>query len=499
MVCSYGDKYDVEAIKRHKLNTKIIFNKDGTLNSTIYQGLKIKEARKKILIDLKEKGLIMDQKSIKHSVNVHDKCGIEIEFIPTEQWFIKILDKKKELIKQGKKIKWHPQYMFKRYENWINGLDWDWSISRERHFGIPIPVWHCKDCKKIIAAEEKELPVDPIQTKKLCPQCKKLLQPEEKVLDTWATSSLTPQIASSLVGNKIKLPFSLRPQAHDIIRTWAFYTIVKSLYHENQIPWENITISGFVTLQGEKMGKSKGNGISPQEVIGTYGADAMRYWAATSTLGEDLDYQEKDLVTGKKFITKILNAANFIFTNFELPKKEPKILETDRLFLTQLNKTINAATEAFEEYQYSKAKQEAESFFWKSFADNYLEIIKGRIYNGTDEEKASARWTLYQSFLAILKMMAPITPFITEELYDKYFKNHEKKHSIHNESWPIPLKVKSSKSDDETWNKIIEVLTFVRSEKSKSQKSMKAEIILSISDADQKTLKSILSDLKAVT
>src|SRR3989338_6176757 len=213
MVCSYGDKYDVEAIKRHKLNTKIIFNKDGTLNSTIYQGLKIKEARKKILIDLKEKGLIMDQKSIKHSVNVHDKCGIEIEFIPTEQWFIKILDKKKELIKQGKKIKWHPQYMFKRYENWINGLDWDWSISRERHFGIPIPVWHCQKCTQIILADEKELPVDPLGKTKKCPTCKTESTPEEKVLDTWATSSLSPFIVESIVGKKL-VPFSLRPEAH---------------------------------------------------------------------------------------------------------------------------------------------------------------------------------------------------------------------------------------------------------------------------------------------
>ena len=498
MICSYGDKYDVDAIKRHKLEPKVVLNKDGTLNSVKYSGIKIKEARSRILKDLKEANLILDQKQIKHTVNVHDKCGTPIEFIPTEQWFIKILDKKAELIKQGKKIIWHPQHMFKRYENWIKGLEWDWSISRERHFGIPIPVWKCPKCKEILLAEEKELPIDPLQVKKQCKTCKIQAEPEEKVLDTWATSSLTPQIASSLVNNKIKLPYSLRPQAHDIIRTWAFYTIVKSLYHEKQIPWENISISGFVTLGGEKMSKSKGIVISPREVLNNYGADALRYWASGSKLGEDLDYQEKDLVTGKKFVTKILNAANFIFMNLELPKKAPKLHETDRLLLAQLNKTIEACTSAFEQYNYSQAKKEADQFFWKTFADNYLEIVKYRVYQGNTEEKASASYTLYQTFLAILKLMAPITPYITEEIYQTHFKKNEKQKSIHLESWPLAFKIKESKDDEKIWNKLLEIVSYVRFEKSKAQKSMKAEIILTIPKEDQKLISNVVADLKAV-
>lgn len=323
MICSYGDRFDVDAINRHKLEPRLIFTKDGKLNETAYflKDLTIKQARKKILEELDKRDLITEQKKVEHTVNIHDKCGTAIEFLPTEQWFIKILDKKKQLIAQGKKINWYPKYMYKRYENWVKGLEWDWSISRDRHFGIPIPAWHCKQCDEIIIAEEKELPIDPTNKDKTCPTCKHKAEPETKVLDTWATSSLTPQIAASLVKNKVKIPYALRPQGHDIIRTWAFYTITKSFLHENKLPWEDIAISGFVTLKGEKMSKSKGNVIKPQEVMDNYGSDAIRYWAASSKLGEDLDYQEKDVVTGKKFVTKILNAANFVFMNIKPAKK----------------------------------------------------------------------------------------------------------------------------------------------------------------------------------
>ncbi len=503
MICSYGDKFDVDAINRHKLQPRIILNQNGTLNEKagFLQGLKIKEARNKILQELENNNLITEKKQISHNVNAHDKCGTEIEFIPTAQWFIKILDKKSELIKQGKKIKWYPEYMFKRYENWVKGLEWDWNISRDRHFGIPIPAWQCEKCQTIIVADKKELPIDPMQIKKKCPKCKtdSHVTPETKVLDTWATSSLTPKIASSLIDNKITIPYSLRPQAHDIIRTWAFYTITKSYLHENKLPWENIVISGFVTLGGEKMSKSKGNSIKPQEIIDKYGADAIRYWAASSKLGEDLEYQEKDVVTGKKFATKILNATNFVFMNLEYQKIQPKLQETDRLFLIQLNKIISQATQAFENYNYSQAKQITDSFFWQVFADNYLEIVKNRVYNGNKEEKDSAFYTLYHSLLTILKLIAPITPYITEELYQTYFVKHEKNRSIHLEKWPEKFKIKSQKQDSEKWNRLLEIITKVRQEKSIAKKSMKAEIIITISKEDKKLLDILLDDLKAVT
>jgi len=508
MCCTFGDQTDMEWQKAYNLPIKIAITETGELNELAgkFKGLKIKDARKIIIKELKEAGLLKSQKPIKHTVNVHERCGTEIEFIKSKQWFVKYLDLKKDMLKWGQEFKWHPEYMQHRYNNWVNGLQWDWLISNQRYFGVAFPVWYCSKCENPILADESQLPIDPeVDSPKIkeCPKCKnKTFIPDKDVLNTWFTSSMTPQIAIQLIKNPViqkKLfPMDLRPQAHDIISFWLFNTNVKSHLHYNQAPWKNIAVSGFVTIGGEKMSKSKGIIIRPQEVIEKYGADSIRYWAASSKLGEDFDYQEKDVITGKKFVTKILNAANFIFQNFEHPKKEPKLLETDRLFLSQLNKTIKNSTEAFENYQYSKAKLEIDTFFWKTFADNYLEIVKNRIYHGTEEEKASARYTLYVSFLAILKMMAPITPYITEELYDIYFKSKEKQKSIHLESWPLPFKIRSSKNDDSIWNKLIEVISFVRQKKSEAKKSMKAEIIMSISKEYHTNLKEVLSDLKSV-
>jgi valyl-tRNA synthetase len=503
MVCSYGDKYDVEAINKNKLAPRIIFNKDGTLNLDLYKGMKIKEARKKILEDLNAKNLIKDQKQISHVVNVHDKCGTDIEFLPTEQWFIKILDKKKNLIEQGKKINWHPEHMFKRYENWVKGLEWDWNISRDRHFGVPIPAWRCENCNEIILAEEKELPVDPLQDKKKCPKCKKEAKGEEKVLDTWATSSLTPQIVSSLSKGKVNIPLSLRPQAHDIIRTWAFYTIVKSYLHSKEIPWKDIMVSGFVTMKGEKMSKSKGNVVDPSQVLSQYGADALRFWAAGSNLGEDVDYQENELVAGKRFITKLLNASNFVFMNLEGYKKEkPKQLQPiDKIFLDKLFEMVNNATKAFSEYEYAKAKYEIETFFWKMFCDNYLEIVKKRVYKGEGDEKLSAQYTLYTSLLTILKLISPITPFITEEIYQTHFRKLEKDKSMHISKWPEVYvnDLNDAKYEKVFWEGIIEVISKVRQEKTLAKKPMNAEIILTLPAQYNQVLSFVLEDIRAVT
>ncbi|MDP4039706.1 MAG: valine--tRNA ligase [Candidatus Pacearchaeota archaeon] len=499
MVCSYGDKYDVEAVKKHKLNQKIIITKDGKLNTPLYEGLSIKEAREKTLEDLKNSDLIIKQEKIKHSVNVYEKSSKEIEFLPTTQWFIKILDKKQELLKQGKKIKWNPKHMQKRYENWIRGLEWDWSISRERHFGVPIPAWHCLQCDKILLAEKSELPIDPTEKKKICETCKSEAIPETKVLDTWATSSLTPQIASSLTNNKVTIPYSLRPQGHDIIRTWAFYTIVQALYHENKIPWKNINISGFVTLGKEKMSKSKGNVIKPQITLEEYGADALRYWAASSKLGENMDYQEKDIITGKKFLTKILNASNFVFINLNLPNRKPALEETDRIFLSELNRLIESVNSNFKNYNYFSVKLESEKFFWQTFADNYLEIIKNRMYQGNKKEKESASHTLYISLLTILKLFAPITPFITEEIYQTHFKKYEKDESIHLSKWPNKIQINNKKSDHLVWKTILDIISKVRQKKSEAQKSMKTPIILTLTKQEKLILKPVLKDLIAVT
>jgi valyl-tRNA synthetase len=496
MVCSYGDKYDVESINKHKLEPKLVLEKDGTLNHEDYKGMKVKGARKQILLDLEKAKLIKKQEDIAHAVNTHDKCGCEIEFITTEQWFIKLLDKKKKLIEQGKKVKWYPEFMFKRYENWVEGLSWDWSISRERHFGVPLPVWEC-ECGETILPDEKELPVDPLQTKKTCPKCGKQAKGEERVLDTWATSSLTPQIVSNLANGKIKIPLSLRPQAHDIIRTWTFYTIVKSLMHENKIPWNEIMVSGYVTLGGEKMSKSKGTGIQPEKILKEYGADSLRFWAAGSSLGNDLDYQEKDLVTGKKFITKIWNASRFVFMNLgDYNGQEPgKLMKVDDLFLRKLNVLIKEVTKNFEKYEYSKAKSLVEDFFWHDFCDNYLEIVKKRIYQNKTG-KISAQYTLYKSLLSLLKMIAPIMPFITEKIYQDYYLEDEKNESIHVSKWP-EFEIGESKQDV-SFELLVQLLVKIRQEKTNAKKSMNTECIVTIDKKEKEKLSEMLEDLKDV-
>jgi valyl-tRNA synthetase len=506
MCCTFGDQTDMEWQKAHNLPIKIAITEDGKMTDIAekYKGLIIKAARKEIIKDLKESGLLNSQKPIKHFVNVHERCGTEIEFVKSKQWFVRYLDIKEDLLKWGNELKWHPDYMKHRYENWVKGLQWDWLISNQRYFGVPFPVWYCKKCGEPILAEESQLPVDPEKDKpkSVCKSCKfKEFVPEMDVLNTWFTSSMTPQIATSLMGKEMQkklFPMDLRPQAHDIITFWLFNTMVKSRLHFNKNPWKNTIISGFVTLGGQKMSKSKGNIIRPQEVMDKYGADAIRYWASSSKLGEDIDYQEKDVVTGKKFATKILNATNFVFMNLKYQKSVPKLHETDRLFLSELNKIIENATRSFDEYNYSRAKLESDSFFWKVLCDNYLEIVKNRVYNGSEEEKASAYYTLYHSLLTILKLMAPFTPYITEEIYQTHFVKNEKAKSVHIESWPVPFKVKSSKSDAEVWNKFLEIITQVRQAKSTAQKSMKAEIILTLSKGDHKLISAVLDDLRSV-
>ena len=513
MVCTFGDQEDVEKYKTYKLPLRELITKDGKLNSLAgkYQGMKIKEAREEIIKDLKKKGLLVKQEKITHVVNTHERCGTEIEFLPHKQWFIKYLDIKNDLIKWGGKIKWHPSYMQHRYTNWVKGLKWDWCISRQIPFGIPFPVWYCEKCGEVILANEKDLPVDPIEDKpsiKKCGKCghEKFI-PETDIINTWATSSLTPQIVKEkLKGTKIyskikDKPMSIRRNGHDIITFWDFNTVVKSQLHFGHSPWKELFINGWILdKNGKKMSKSKGNAISPQEIIDEWGADALRYLSATSKLGEDLNFPEKELVAGKKFITKLVNASKFVFMNLEnYDGKKPKRLEkVDELFLNELNKVVEKATNYFDKYEYSHAKSETEQFFWKIFCDNYLEIVKKRIYNEKGDKKKSAQYTLYQSLLTILKLMAPITPFITEEIYQEYFRKIEKDKSIHISLWPSPPSHPNRKDETKTFDLILNVLARVRQEKTKAKKPMNAECVLMLDKKDKENLKDVLDDLKDV-
>ncbi len=508
MCCTFGDQTDMEWQKAYNLPIKIAITEDGKMTSAgKYEGMKIKDARKEIIEDLKKNNLFVCQTPIKHFVNVHERCGTEIEFIKSKQWFVKYLDLKKNLLKWGAELNWHPEYMKTRYDNWVKGLQWDWLVSNQRYFGVPFPVWYCGDCDEVILAEEKQLPVDPMKdVPNKCPKChSKNIIPEKDVLNTWFTSSMSPQIATQLVNDKKiqgrLFPMNLRPQAHEIISFWLFNTLLKSRLHFGKNPWKDVAISGFVTLKGEKMSKSKGNVIEPQDVIEKYGADSLRYWAASSKLGEDFDYQEKDLITGKKLVNKLLNASRFIFMNMKNynGKKPKKILETDRIFLSRLNELIEKTTKNFEEYEYSKVKSDIENFFWKDFADNYLEIIKNRVYGDNKDEKESALYSVYHALLVMLKIFAPIIPFITEEIYQEHYKKYEKDRSIHVSEWPSSIKILEKKDDEKTYNLLINIIGKVRQEKSREKKSMKSQIILTIEKKDKDILKEFLKDLTAVT
>ena len=509
--CTFGDMDDAEWIEKFKIQPIEIMDKDGTLNEKAgkYQGLNSKQARKAIIEDLQKAGLIQKIEPIKHVVNTHERCDTEIEILMTDQWFIKYLDLKQQFLKQGSKLNWYPKHMKNRYDNWVKGLKYDWCISRQRYFGIPFPVWYCKKCNEIILADESQLPVDPLtdKPKDPCPKCKSTsFEPEKDILDTWATSSLTPQIVASLFPKLYKklYPMNLRPQAHDIISFWLFNTVVKSYLHNKINPFEDVVISGWaLDPKGKKMSKSKGNIIEPQEMIQKYSADCLRFWAASSKLGEDLPFQEKELVAAQRLTTKLWNASKFSFSHLENYKlQKPKKLEIlDLWLLIKLNQLVKSSTDAFDKYEYSRTKIETENFFWNIFCDYYLEIIKDRLYNSNkrgQQQKISAQYTLHYSLLTILKLLAPITPFITEEVYQHYYAKKEKCKSIHISSWPEYDPKLINKKAEKIGDKTIQLISEVRKFKSKNNKSLKTPVLLTL-DKQDKDLESILEDLKAVT
>ncbi|MBM3247608.1 valine--tRNA ligase, partial [Candidatus Pacearchaeota archaeon] len=508
MCCTFGDQTDMEWQKAFNLEIKEAIDVSGRLTSICgkYAGMKIHEARKAIIEDLKSNNLLVEQKPIEHEVKVHERCGTEIEFIKSKQWFVKYLDLREKMLDWGKELKWYPEHMYNRYSGWVKGLQWDWLISRQRFFGVPFPVWYCKKCGETILADEKQLPIDPLKSspKKKCKCGSSDFEPEKDILDTWFTSSMTPRLSAELfskeVQNKI-FPMSLRPQASEIITFWLFNTVVKSNLHYGKKPFKDVAVSGFVTLGGQKMAKSRGNIIEPQVVLEKYSADALRYWAASSKLGEDVEYQEKEIVAGTRFVNKLFNATKFVFVNLgDYKNKTPKKFEkTDLLFLAELNNLIKEATQNFEQYNYSQARFLVDKFFWQMLCDNYLEIVKNRVYNGTEEEKESARYVLYNSLLTIIKLMAPITPFITEEIYQEYFKKNEKDKSIHLSSWPTEFKIKVKENEEKIFDRLVEILEAVRRAKSEAKKSMKAEVILTLTSLDTELLGECVEDLVAVS
>jgi valyl-tRNA synthetase len=504
--CTFGDMDDVEWLERYKIPAIEIMGKDGRLNELAgkYKGMNSNEARSAIIDDMKAENRIEKIDKITHVVNTHERCATPIEILMTEQWFIRYLDLKKRFLQAGREMKWFPPYMRSRLENWIKGLKWDWNVSRQRSFGVPIPVWFCEKCREVALPDELDLPVDPTidKPRHACKCGSRSFRGDPDVLDTWATSSMTPQIAASLFPQAYArlYPMSLRPQAHDIISFWLFNTMVKSQMHNNTNPWKDIMISGWaLDPSGKKMSKSKGNVIEPQVLMEKYGADALRFWAAGSKLGEDLAYMEKDFVTGSKFVTKLWNASKFALMHLQdyTPKKPEKFSEVDKWMLTKISNIIKVSTASFEKYEYSRAKAEIENFFWHTFCDYYLEIVKDRLYNpvGYEEwEIDSARYTLYYVLLSVLKIIAPITPHITEEIYQHYFRRTEGHKSIHVSQWPEFDASLVSKKAEKAGDMAADVIAAIR--KYKSANSLPMNAPLSYVTIDTNAVRPVLKDIE---
>ncbi len=492
--------------------------------------------------------LLRKQEKITRAVKCAERSGVPIEILVAPQWFVKILDKKEQLKAEAAKCNWHPEYMKVRIDQWIDGLQWDWCISRQRFFGVAFPVWYSKrvgEEGKILVAEIGQLPCDPTID---LPRgySRDEVDPETDIMDTWMTSSISPQLSSKGISDEIcfdrtrheKL-FSadLRPQAHEIIRTWAFYTIAKAYLHslplpssaphpnplpqgerEVSYPWKNLMISGWcLAADKTKMSKSKGNVITPTALIEEKGSDIVRYWASTSHLGADTAYSEDVFKIGQKLITKLFNAAKFASMNFSELRNDAKVTEAaDLWILSKLHLTTKRATEEFEKFEYARAREAIEEFFWKDFCDNYLEICKVRSYGLVAEKlvgiefsdaqkkeihakQQSSILTLQTCLNTILKLFAPFIPHVTEEIYSTIFcEEFEKTDSINARgSWPkLGEKFFDQKFFD-IGEAALRVIFEVRKFKSEQNLSMKTTV-KKIAARCKTDLSEITEDLKNV-
>jgi valyl-tRNA synthetase len=518
MCCTFGDSTDVRWWRLHQLPLRAAIGRDGRMTELAgpLAGLPSSAARKYILERLAEQKLVLQQETIEHIVGVHERCGTPIEYLQTRQWFIHVLDQKERFIAAGRQIRWTPDYMRTRYEHWVENLQWDWCISRQRFLGIPFPAWTCRACKTLLLATLDELPIDPRLTNpgRACTCGSTDFEPEMDVMDTWATSSCTPFIIGHWPDDPAwfqqHFPASLRPQAHDIIRTWAFYTIVKASYHCNTPPWQEITISGHaLSTARNKISKSQGNSaIDPLSLIEQESADALRYWATSARLGHDTPFNPDLLATGRRLVTKLWNACRFAESQLEnldpisLETLPATLLPTDRWLLSRLAHTIQFATKELEQRDYASARSEIEHFFWSDLCDNYLELAKARLYKGEGLERAAAQWTLYHALLNVLKLLAPYLPFITDEIYLGLFQQWDSMASIHIAPWPHVYANWIDEQAETAGRCILEVLHSVRRQKADLGLSVGAEVAalqITTTPAAQQVLQAAEQDIISAT
>ena len=487
MCATFGDSTDAEWFEKYKLPYRSIILPNGNIAGDVplIGGLGVHAARQEIIRLLAERGLLIKSEKITHTIGKHERCGRPIEIIPSRQWYIDILSEQERYLKAADEINWYPANMKNRYIAWVENLKWDWCISRQRFSGVPFPVWYCRNCGKPVFAKPEQLPVNPLETKYdgICGCGGTDFLPESAVFDTWVTSSVTPQI-NERHGLKLT-PMSMRTHAHEIIRTWTFYTIVRSLYHTGSIPWKDLMICGFILAkkdgnQKEKISKSKHNSaLDPKYLIAAHSADVLRYWSAGARLGTDTFFSPDDLGFSKRFITKLWNASRFAISHLQDIdlSREPELLPIDRWMTERVKETVTTAGNLLGEYEIGSARHVIDEFFWKDFCDNYIEIIKERLYNpGIHgiEERRSGQYALYDTLLEILKMYSIYVPHITEFIYQKFFRQHEQEISIHLTHWMNPSSVDTKLIH--FGEKVKDVIFEMRKYKSEHNLSMRSEL-----------------------
>jgi len=498
MICTIGDKEDLNWVFKYKLPLEMSIDEEGKMTDICgkYKGMKIEEARKVVIKDLETERILIKQEPLDQNVGVCWRCKTPVEFINAEQWFLKTVDFKNKVLEESNEMNWFPEFMKIRLEDWVNSLEWDWVISRQRYFATPIPIWECKKCKEVVVARSEDCYVDPTIDKPhidKCPKCGGPLIGCEDVFDTWMDSSISPLFNTFWYRDDEKFkklyPMSLRPQAHDIIRTWAFYTILRCSLLTDEKPFENIMMGGFILSEdGTPMHASLGNIIDPLKIIDEYGSDAFRCYAASCALGEDNPFRKKDVVRGIKLLRKLWNVQQFIGKIIEIDKpKETKLQDIEKWIITKYSKLVKKCTKKMDKFDYSQSMKEIEYFLWHEVADHYIEMVKSSIYEKKNVE--SIQYILYTIGLGILKLFAPFLPHITEEIYHNHYKKHEGDISIHVSKWPEPILI------DEEFEKagetVKDYISQVRSYKSELGIALNAPMNSSVTYASKEIISKI--------
>jgi len=503
MICTYGDEQDIRWQQRYSLPIITAINEEGKIiNSGKYSGMSIIEARKEIVEDLKRLGLITKEEEILHNVLVHierSDCMTPIEFIIKDQWFIKSKDFKEMMIEEEEKMNWIPKYMKQRLIEWINNIEWDWVISRQRIFGTPIPFWYCENCGFIIPPKKEQLPVDTTKDKPpidFCPKCgSKNISGTSDVCDCWVDSSITPLIITKFFEDKTffnrTYPVDLRQQGHDIIRTWLYYTILRCKIITEKGPFKNVVINGHILgPDGTRMSKSKGNVIMPEEGIEKYGADALRQALLSLTLGSDFPFKWEPVKHGKSFLQKIWSSVRFASQFIRDAKKEidiTKLNDIDKWILAKLRNTIVIVDDAMEKYQFHIAVEILKQFYWHDFCDQYIEAIKPRLYSPiSQEDKENVGAILYKIIWIFIRLFNPICPHITEEIYHRLFREREGYISINIASYPSLNEVPEVDGSD--GEKLVNIIANLRSKKVENRIALSALVKKAIIQESKETI-----------